>query len=764
MKKVFYSLIALTLMITAAGCQDDTVTSTIDNPAQTGDEISFGMSLPQNGIETRTAYGTPIDTDDDQKLDAFPVYWENGDEIAIYCPQASMPASKLVYYTIGVSTTTSSTAETVTKIGDAGLQWGSEDLHKFYGFYPGKFVKGTETTRLFDLTLPVVQRPLRFEEDADGNYKAVSDPDFAIMYAYRGQKKSSTPVGKDIDLQFKPLSTILEIEVSAPGNITEPITLTNINVEALDGTPIVGDFTAQVYPGSDTEESYESTVVCETNMSGVVTDNLSVPCSWINEQGVLEYVKLAAGKKLVVRAFLIPNENEIDGSKIKITVATSGGTVHKTLTTSDNSFKILPHKVSRVTLPTLPTQYNVNYWMSSLDPDIYLTELSIPGSKFTNTSSYQPTGTEQQYKDGVRSFILQTTVKRDWVFDGINSHFEYWLDVEGANITLKQAMQNIANYLKNAEASDAMGANSLEFAVVQLTYNGDNFTIGWDDEDREQNRQKLWIQHIQQEVQEMANDEATYRIYNSEVTPETTIADVKGHIIVKANVNSDAMVTTGATAPILYSLWQDPYGPTTSSNANYQDLYGGMPLYWQNYQAYNENSAGNSNLRWYYQEVTTTSNSGSGAEATYQSKVDAITNQFSMGVDLYRKESHDTWLMNDIGGEKTDAGSGTTSHAKGNYSDGIVYSNGIEYTAAELNQLCLNELLTREENAGMGLIFMNFANRGETGKKFQSDLILQTIIDNNFKFALRKKTSENKPTPSYNASYKSGGNAVGWDE
>ena len=189
-----------------------------------------------------------------------------------------------------------------------------------------------------------------------------------------------------------------------------------------------------------------------------------------------------------------------------------------------------------------------------------------------------------------------------------------------------------------------------------------------------------------------------------------------------------------------------------------------MPLYWQNYQAYDGNSAGNSKLRWYYQEVTSTSNSGSNAEATYQSKVDAITKQFSMGIDLYTKGTHDTWLMNDIGGEKTDVSSGTTSQNRGNYSDGIVYSNGIEYTAAELNQLCLNELLTREENAGMGLIFMNFANRGETGKKFQSDLILQTIIDNNFKFALRKKTSENTPTPSYNASYKSGGNAVGWDE
>lgn len=737
MKKIFYPLAILSVMITAIGCQDDNIVDVVENPVKTGDEICFGTALPSDGIETRTAYGTPVVNQDG--TGHFPVYWENGDEIAIYCPQASMPATHLVHYTIGVSSTTSSTAETVTKIGDAGLQWGSDNLHKFYGFYPVKFVKGTEFDRLFDLTLPVEQQSLRFEQDGEGNYKAVSDPEFAIMYAYRGQKKSSTPVGEPIALQFKPLSTILEIEVSAPDNISEPVTLTNINVETLDGTPIVGDFTAEVSPGSDTEESDESTVECKTNMSGVVTDNISVPCSWTNDEGRLEYVKLAAGKKLVVRAFLIPNENEIDGSNIKITVATSGGTVHKTLRTADNSFKILPHKVSRVTLPALPTEYNVNYWMSSLDPDIYLTELSIPGSKFTNTSSYQPTGIEQQYKDGVRSFILQTSV-------GNNG-----LNVDGANITFKTTMQNIASYLKNAEAADAMGANSLECAVVQVTYNGGGHYN--------------WIRQVQSEVNDMLSAGDTYRIYNSEVTPETTLGDVKGHIIVKANVNSDDMVTTGATAPILYSLWDGPYGPETSegSGINYQDLYGGMPLYWQNYQAYDGNSAGNSKLRWYYQEVTYTNDSGNGAEASFQSKVNAIGNQFTYGVDLYKKGSHDTWLMNDIGGEKTDADSGTTSHNSYNYSDGIQYSNGIEYTAAELNQLCLDKLSERTENAGMGLIFMNFANRGETGKKFQSDLILQTIIDNNFKFALRKKISTPSPAPSYNASYRNGGDAMGWD-
>lgn len=747
MKKLFYPMVALVVAVAAVGCHTDNVDTPSVNSVQTGEEITFGTALPEGGIETRTIYGTP-----DYDKREFPVYWVDGDEIAIFCPQASNPPSKLVHYTIGVSGDQMNTAETVTKIGDAGLQWGPDDLHKFYAFYPASYVKGTETTGLFHLNVPVTQQPLSFYTDSQGNLQAETDPDLAFMYAYRGQKKSNTPEGTDIDLRFTPLSTILEIVVQGPVS-GDPVTLTSINVETLDGTPIVGDFTAQITTGSDEEESYESAVTCKTTSEGVVTDNLSVPCSWTDESGTRQFVKLEAGKKLYVRAFMLPTETAMDSKNIKVTVATTKGPLYKTLVSNGTSFQILPHKVNRVTLPALTTDYTVNYWMSSLDPDTYLTELSIPGSKLTNDGSYQPTSIEQQYKDGVRSFILHS------VCTGYS--WDYYLQVDGTNLTLKQAMANIASYLKAAEASDAKGENSLEFAVVQLTYAADSFLWGSSDEER----QKRWVGRVQTEIAEMAADEATYRIYTKEVTPETTVSDVKGHIIVKANVNSDYMVTSGATAPVLYSLWKDPYGPTTTSGENYQDKFGGMPLYWQNYQAYNENSAGNSSLRWYYQEVTTVSNSGSNAEATYQSKINAIEKQFAMGVDLYNTAQHNTWLMNDIGGNKSDVRSGTTSTAAGNYSNGIQYSNGIEFIAAELNQLCLNHILNREEKAGLGLIFMNFANRGETGQKFQSDLILQTIIDNNFMFALRKKSTTSGTTAAnYDAGYSNGGNAIGWDK
>ena len=315
MKKILYSLAIVAVTFMATSCQDDELGGGVTNPVQTGDEITFGSSLPED-IQSRTIYGTP-----DAEKRVFPVYWKDGDEIAIYCPQASMPATKLARYRISAPTTEpySSTATAVTRIGDAGLQWGTEDLHKFYAFYPSSGVEGTESTGLFDLEIPVNQKVNKFYQDESGNWHADIDMNLALMYAYRGQKKSNTAVGKNIDLHFKPLSTILEIVVQGPENAKEALTLTNINVETVDAekTPIVGQFHAQITPGSDTDEVYTegSTVTFSTMNKDKVVNNLSIECSW-KENGETKFVTLGQGQKLYVKAFMLPTKN-IDSKNIK---------------------------------------------------------------------------------------------------------------------------------------------------------------------------------------------------------------------------------------------------------------------------------------------------------------------------------------------------------------------------------------------------------------------------------------------------------------
>lgn len=731
MKKILYSLAIVAVAFMATSCQDDELGGGVTNPVQTGDEITFGSSLPED-IQSKTIYGQP-----DAESRTFPVYWADGDEIAIYCPQASMPPSKLARYRISAPTTEpySSTATAVTRIGDAGLQWGSDaDLHKFYAFYPSSGVKGTEATGLFDLEIPVNQKVNKFYQDESGNWHADIDMNLALMYAYCGQKKSNTAVGTNIDLHFKPLSTILEIVVQGPENANEALTLTNINVETVDAekTPIVGQFHAQITPGSDTDEAYTkgSTVTFSSKDGDKVVNNLSIECSW-KEGGKTNFVTLGQGQKLYVKAFMLPTKN-IDSKNIKITVSTTKGAVHKTLVNGDQSFTIAQNKVNRVTLPALKTDFETAYWMNSLDPNIYLTELSIPGSKMTAETAdngasnpYQATTIEQQYKDGVRAFILQT--QRDYRGD---------LNVSRINKPLTTVLDEISNYLKT---SQAQGKN--EFAFVLITYNSGSGS------------QKDWMTSLQTTINGISEDV----IYKQEITPNTTLGDVFGKIVVKCNYNEDEMVNGLTTsAPMLYTQWLVPY------------VKGGLDMPWGN--PFNA-----TNLKWLYQEVTTVTEPTKNtcepydglvihdekysAEASKENKVTYIKELFTKSLEAYKLGTHNTWFMNDLGGSYCWC---TVNHGALNRDHDVNYD--IVTLTKELNQLGIDELQNREENAGLGLIFMNFANRGTTGQEYKSDLLLQTIIDNNFKFALRKKTTTPSPAPSYDASYNNGGNAVGWDK
>ena len=109
-------------MIAFSGCQDDIVDNPVV-PAQTGEEIMFGSEL--TNIGTRTIYGdNPVDG-------AYPVYWEDGDQVAIYCPQAAQ--GKLVNYKsyTGNRQCFSFICSTKVNTDEAGLQWGTEEVHKF---------------------------------------------------------------------------------------------------------------------------------------------------------------------------------------------------------------------------------------------------------------------------------------------------------------------------------------------------------------------------------------------------------------------------------------------------------------------------------------------------------------------------------------------------------------------------------------------------------------------------------------------------------
>lgn len=739
--KITSFYLGLALVACLSSCSDDNFNGTIENPVQTGDEILFGSTLSgdaeviEKSVGTRTVYG-------DRTSTGVPVYWEadGSDEIAIFCLQASQPADHLVNYKVTPVLDSegdpTQTAASVTKVNasEAGLQWGNpNEEHRFYAFYPASAVKGSaeeNQTGQITANIPVTQQvqEWRIAEATDPNalqgkktYFGLPNMNYAYMYAYNAVTPSKVQNGEFIDLQFHNLVTVLDITVQGPSSGTA--TITNINVDAIEGEqPILtGDFTCNI-------RNTETGVIGTCDPVGDFNEErgrISIPCY---DKKTGQFIQLGPNELLNVKAYIIPQDkdNTVTQRTLRITVSLlNGAPCRKTLQKAD----VTPHKINRVILPQLVTG-GTNYWMSSLDPNIYVSELSLPGSKMSYLTSanranivYQNATIEEQLMDGVRAFIFHA--KR--MYNG-----ELRISVNGTALstTLKGALAEIATFLKDAETQGKKN----ETAFVMVTYSDGNGS------------QKDWMESLQNTVNECAEDYDTYRIFDKEMTPDVTLGDVAGKIILKANYNSDDMIAGAGTAPIMYTKWKVPY------------VEGGLPMTWGD-----PNSS--AQLHWLYQEVTSVLNTdrdcGHGsAEATKEEKETYIKKIFQESVTAYKNDgSHKTWFMNDLGGYYFYQ----TEGFFGIHSD----HEDPEGLATDMNNLGVSELQNRTENAGLGLVYMNFADKqSDSGAKYKSDWLIQTIIDNNFKFALRKKGSSEggEGTKSYDASYNNGGNAIGWDK
>lgn len=749
MKKIFYLGIALAACLSS--CSDDSLDNgkTVVNPVQTGDEIIFGSSLSDNtDMESRTVYG-------DRTTTGVPVYWSSDekkpDTIAIYCMQSSQPADHLVKYIVKPSKSNQAVAASVDKLDPnaAGLQWGDRSTpHRFYAFYPAGAVKGTDdedATGQITANIPVTQQVQEWrtvEANASGalegkkTHFGLPNMDYAYMYAYN-EVTPKDMEGSTVNLKFKNLVTVLDITVQGPQSGTAIIT--NINVDAVEGSqPILtGDFKCDIRAAKT-----DGTVVCTPVGSfNEERGRISIPCY---DKKTGQFIKLGPDELLNVKAYIIPQniKNTVTRRTLRVTVSMlNGAPCRKTLNTAD----VTPHKINRVILPKLEVG-GTNYWMSSLDPDIYVSELSLPGSKFAYATpdngvtvrNFQDATITQQFTSGVRAFIVQTAGYAEYTRSGwrpVYTHKDSGnddlyvtvngniLQKNGKNVTIEDVLAELKACIDEAEK--AKGESNNEYVVVQLTFEGNPCNSNYGNF----NSERIWIEALQAKLNSLIS-ENSYNLYTDEITANTTIRDLREHIVLKVNYNSTAMgsyIAQDATIPALFSKWQGKYGDV--------DLRWGTP---------NESST-RKPMHWLYQEAT---HVGSNTEITYQEKLDYIKKVFEDGVTRYQQNTeHDTWFMNDIGGryiEDTD--------------------DAVTRLTTELNNYSVGLLQNRTANASLGLIFMNFADKLETsGALYKSDWLIQTIIDNNFKFALRKVPSSTTTT-SYNASDKTRVNTVGWDK
>jgi hypothetical protein len=707
MKLKVYSMLAASLLLLGSCAEQEEM----GTPIQTGDEIHFGLSTPGE-VKTRTIYGTPVDNGDGTGY--FPIYWEQDDEIAIYCPQAIQPETQLVHYKITPDPNDKSTSSAVTRVGDVGLQWGDRDKeHRFYGFYPASAVKGTETDGRIISEIPVFQSVTEWKDNGNAVgkgkvYTGVPDTKFAYMFAYTAVTPSSlTAENADIPLKFSPLVTILEVEVNGPKS-GSPVKVTNVNVTSTDGTALAGNFECLISDRSGK---------CTPVNDATVTNRVSVSC-YDNDKD--EFIELGVGDKLKVKLFLLPyTDHDIQQGSLKVTVSTLNGAAKtKTLQTAD----VISQCVNRVSLPALNANDDTNYWLSNLDPDIYFSELSMPGSfQSAGTSAdggadaYQGMSIEQQFNDGIRVFSFQTTApSRE------GGELKLYYAGSEQSTTLSTVANNIKSYVQAANASpNNKNQNKNEFAVIEVWYKQTAATgIGL----IENAARERWMKTVAQRV----NDWATDNGFVVNPSADMTISDLANKVVViiryadQVGWPLDPMspYIQGGTYSAVFLDWQD------EETAMQQ-----IPVKFGN------PGATESGLTINVTDVTYVNSSSGNGNISLENKVALVKSLFDMSVTNYPNESvsRSNWYLNNLGGFYR-----TTEGGRGG--DTRTY-------ATDMHNRVVDILQDRTQNAAIGIMLMNFADKqGDSGAKYKSDWLIQTIIDNNFKFALRKKPSNNTRT------------------
>ena len=755
--KIRYIAGSLACLLMVA-CQD-TFKETPVEPAVTGDEITFGSSLTD--IQTRTVYGDKTEGEDGKFY--YPVSWEDGDQISVYCPEAAQ--GKIVKYKITPDHNDPSRSAAVTKIyaDEAGLQWGQEETHHFSAFYPGDRILESVGGKL-RATIPVNQDPVEWKSESNGvgtTYTGVANTDYAFMWAYNTHDKSDGR--SDVALNFKPWVTILDVEINGPAKAGESIKMSSVQLRSLGGETLNGEFLIDFNPVEDNVKNYPTYEEYGNPNATRSQVSIQLYANAIDGVAFNDFITLRHGDKIVVRFYLLPKDVNYDTSgegrndlQIRVTPFNSA-VLTRTLNAQEGAHGggILAHKVNKVILPSV-SQTGPNYWMSSLDPNIYVTELSLPGSKMSYQTTgngasvaYQNLSIADQVTNGIRAFQIQTastnTGALSW--DGGNASDQVlYATVAGSKTRTRfhEIVSKIATGLKDAEAK---GRNN-EYAFILLTAAlGQCDDYGRRISGTHVDGNQAWMDAIRTELALMAADEDMYRLYTGEITPSTTIGDVAGHIIIKVNYNDDTMgnhLNADDRIPAMFAKWgtfDDVTTPFEETNA-----YAINSMRWGT-----SNKVESGALQWFYHEATGVGyNDASGGDdgETQSVKMANIKDMWERSVGYYNSNSdHNMWFLNDVGG----------CYVNGGYSSGESQSGvdaWTQYVGPEVTQY----LQSRTADATLGIVLLNYA---DPNNQYTGNLI-QTIINNNFNFQLR--TAGSSQAENYNATYSNGGNAIGWEE
>lgn len=741
MKK--YYMIAVAVLCLAS-CADNK--ENIPAAVKSGDEVAFSVSMP---AKTRTAYG-------DLGTTSRPVYWKDGDLIEVASPQC-MDGRNVAQYKVNTEGSENlNYAKSLDRTGAYGVKWGETAATdcKFYAVYPSSEMTINGSSVVANLSIASTQT-VTLKKNADGNAYEPDTEDMVnnIMYAQPLEGQTQVIVDEatgntTANLQFKPYSTVLHFNM-AGWNLTSTVGQRNMVIYSVTVTAnnaIAGNFDLTLK-----DDASEPTVGTATNTSNAITVEF--------KSGELRGVDIDPNVPFSFDMFLLPNAGMSVDENWTITVNTSAGKWTKNLKNGSTANKLTPGSIH--VLPELPAfsvdnswNYNPSAWIADLDDKIYFTEISLPGAwycysnKTDNSTAediYQNTGIENQFDAGVRAFYIETKVGK--ITDGRPTTTNATVVVSGTGIaylngdglTSPTFRSNIARSINNAIIKIANKVKGTqEFAVLTLAF-ADGGTFGVNETWR-----GIWISKIKDVLAETDVANALNNVlYTDEITPETTVEQLRGKLILKINIDdmyksaeiANVDESEFAAMPALFS-----YTTYNWSNSSFVSTlkWKGKPS-----MANTDINPSSNEFYWNYTVANRTSSS-TDEHPVLDDRKEAISQIILNSYEVHRAGRNNLWGMVGAGGSLFS----TLSAKDGDPSSVSDVLNGHLADA-------INQKVDAGEASPMGMVFVNFVTDTE-GQK-----LIEAIIRMNSRFELGRKTDNNDtPTPVQSAKegYSSGFN------
>ena len=563
-KKFLYAALAGVGML-LAGCSEDVITN--DTQAvekHVGDEIMFGGSASydtnRTSKTTRTEYGGYENIDNG----AEPVYWTQGDDVRVYCPEGVNNTADYDVDVTGEKVITTS----LSRRGDYSLQWGESLSHTFYAVYPAPAttIEGSDLNGSTSFTgeIPAMQEPANYIAPTEGGYSHVFTPD--MNYAYMMAKTyvpDRNKIGTNVYLQFRPMATA--VEVTLQNNTARNLTFQQIQCYSEAGN-IAGTFTAEL--GGMTEYT-SGTMQYATGYPAITVgegeDAIIIPMQDNAGQDIV--VKL--GQSVTFTVFMLPNA-DVNDLQISLKAVLDGETGYKTGTL--NGVTIQKHKKTYLRNLSLSAQpYTDAEWLKYVDDQKVLNALSIPAAggaasgdldgngQYTlqDESRQQNLSIKGLWDTGIRCFEFATDIYKYDEATGQNTT-EYVSSLGDAHVicnglsvgyTLDQAINDVVSQLSS---------HPDEFAMLILTYQ----TLGG------------WNLRTPSKYMELLNAYYTNTVSGKlkspcslgKYTPATTMKDARGKLFCIARPTSENQDYGSAVAQLGNKQWWTGATSITTDN------------------------------------------------------------------------------------------------------------------------------------------------------------------------------------------------------